>query len=610
MKDLNRSINAAVRDLAVFSLCINILMLTLPLYMLQVYDRVLSSSSLDTLVFISILAAGALIIMGLLEALRTFYASRLANRIDLSLAKPLLRAGIMRSDTGGDVSQLRDLHLVRSFLLNKTAFVIFDLPFAPLFILVLFFIHPWIGWLTAVGVVLMLLITLANQRAVGAHAREAALNTMTGMAGASVMVRNGQSLRALGMLNTVIDQWADDTHKGVEANSQAARINSIYGGISKTLRMVIQMAVLGLGAWLVLNQRMTPGMIFASTIISGRALQPFDQAIASWRTIIDARAAWKRVQMMAAEGMRVAPSTDRVAPIGHIRTEQLGLHVRAKDNSAKIILNNINVVIPAGKTVGVIGPSGAGKSTLLRILARAQENYTGSVRVDETALANWDPEFYGKHIGYVEQSVDLLPGTIGQNIARFDPDAADADIIAAAKLAMVHHIIEKLDDSYQTVIRPGAQELSGGQRQQVALARAFYGDPKILILDEPNASLDEAGRQAFARAVNSAKNQGVTLLIATHGRELLPLIDLLLFMENGRVTLYDERDVVLRKLEEAAAKRAVNAPQNQKSSANLRVVEPSNEVAQGQKPAKKSPFADYGAGMKPLKNDGSDAKDA
>ncbi len=586
--NLQYPLKKAIFDIAIFSFGVNALMLVMPLYMLQIYDRVLSSSSIDTLVFLSIIAVCALLVLGALEAVRSMYGTRIANRLDLAYSRPaMLKAMHEAGQNANDLRIVRDLAQLRSFLNSRLAFVVFDLPFAPLFIGVLYFIHPILFWITFGGVVVLVVLALINQWASSRAGNQAKAAEMTAQVSAQALIRNAESLRALGMTDNAMRAWETHQFNNLQNSDQRARVSSFMTGLSRSIRLGLQIAVLGVGAYLVLDREMTAGMIFAASIISGKGLQPIDQVIGSWRQIIDSFAAWRDLRAninLKAPGERY---TDFPAPSGSITAENLIYHAK-KVLGSKAIIKGVSFNLPAGKSLGVLGKSGAGKSTLLRMIAGAIGPSGGTIRVDNNDISNWDPERLGRHVGYVEQRVELLPGTIAQNIARFDDDVADADIVAAAEAAHVAKTIEALPDSYQTIVGAGAQQLSGGEMQQIGLARAFYGDPKILLLDEPNSNLDPEARIQFDKAIMSARNAGKTIIIITQRDEILKHVDALLALKEGTVLDFGLRDDVLeRQFGLRKAARSKSQPAAVKIQGN------------GQPGDNRSPFADYGSGLKP-----------
>lgn len=550
----------SVLEICLFSAVTNILVLILPLYMLQVYDRVLPAANLDTLTYLTLLALLCLLLFGVLEVLRGVYASRLAARLDVSLGTSSFLAAMSGPRAGlGDIQALRDLATLRGFIASRTIFFLFDLPFGPIFVGLLYFIHPLLFLVTVVGAVLMVSIAVLNQVASSRPGKEAAENLGASMNLAQAFARNFETVRALGMVSNAIEFWGTRFSGSLHASDGLARINAFYGGVSRTTRLVLQIAILGVGAYLVLHNEMTAGMIFASSMIGARALQPLDQIIGSWRQIIDANLAWKRlsdVQSRSGPKENVALPTPR----GALSVDQIIYYLPGSADGSLPLIKRVSFEVAPGETVAIIGPSQAGKSTLARLIVGAIEPRSGAIRIDGGDIRNWDPEELGRHIGYLPQDVELFPGTVGQNIARFEPDAPDEKLVQAGQRAHVHELILGQKDGYSTVIGPTGVRLSGGERQRIGLARAFYGDPKVLILDEPNANLDADGEAALERAIAQARARKATVLVITHRPSLAAKCDRILMLSNGQIEIYGLAKDVLDRLAERRAQVGPPAP--------------------------------------------------
>ena len=552
--------------LGVFSLVVNLLLLVVPLYMLQIYDRVLPTQSTATLTYLSIIAVGALIVLGLLEVVRALMASRAAQRLESTVGADALVVSMMSGRaTQGDIQPLRDLSAIKQFVSSRAIFNLIDLPFAPLFIGILYLVHPALFLLTLGGAAILLLLALFNQWLVSRPQRESGDNAMQAQMTAQALTRNSESLRAMGMIDAAVRRWGEAQARSMQAHGQVDGRNAVLTGISRTIRMGLQVAILGYGAWLVLAGEMTAGMIFASSIISGRALQPIDQVIGGWRQYTSTWTAWKRVQAQVGAMNTGRTYTPMPAPRGVLSVE----NVSVRNPSGRVdqpILDRVSMRLQPGQVLGVLGPSGSGKSTLVRVLTGAVVPAAGAVRLDGSDLRNWDPSVLGRHVGYVAQEVELLPGTIASNIARLDPEPDPAKLQAAAEAAQVTDLIKSLPGGFDTPVGLGGMGLSGGERQRIALARAFYGDPAILILDEPNASLDEGGERALFLAVLAAKKAGRTVVMVSQRSMPTALTDLLLHLVDGRVdyfgepkAFYEKREAFMREREEkrrAAARAA------------------------------------------------------
>jgi ATP-binding cassette subfamily C protein len=532
--------------LAAFSLLTNLLVLAQPLYMLQVYDRVLPSQSISTLVFLSLAVGFALVILALMEIVRGVIANRAAARFDVGLSDLALRTVIRGSKDGIGAQPLRDIASLRGLIASKVLFGLLDLPFATIFIAIMYFIHPALFWLTLGGAVLLTGVAVLNQWALSRASREQ--GDLAALAGqrAEYLARNAESLIAMGMVTNTVNGWGEVHARALAAADQAAQLNAWFAGLSRVLRLGLQIAILGYGALLVLEGQMTAGMIFAASLISGRALQPMDQIIGSWRQLSSGREAWKRVQDFMEKADRRDRFTSLPAPRGLLEVQDL-LQPNPADPAKPPILARISFRLEPGESVAVLGPSGSGKSTLARMIVGAATPRAGHVRIDSHELRNWDPEELGRHIGYLAQDVDLVPGTIAQNISRFEPQADSAAIVAAARAAHVEDLIARMPHGYDTLIGPGGVQISGGEKQRIALGRALYGNPRILVLDEPNSSLDRAGELALMRALADARKNSVTIFIITQRDMVLAGVDKIMRMQNGQILEFDKREIVIER---------------------------------------------------------------
>jgi PrtD family type I secretion system ABC transporter len=544
---LRKFVSRGMLELGFLSFAINLLLLTQPIYMLQVYDRVLPAASLTTLLFLSVITLGAVIVWGLLDSFRQVYATRLAARFETELgARALLASSLGPNAELGDTQPLRDLATVRAFVGSRILQGLFDLPFVPIFLVLLIFIHPYLFILTIFGVVLVSVIAWINQRAVVDSAKKAAEGSMKAMSAAQSFTRNAETIRSMGMVRNTIGVWGVAQSNALIALDENASVNAFYGGLSRSIRQLLQIAIMGLGAWLVIDGKTTAGMIFATSMISGRALQPIDQLVGGWRQIWDSKLAWDRlnVALTTTEALQL-PKTDLPEPKGEIIAENLIYSPPSLRKTNEMLIKRISFGLPAGESVALVGPSGAGKSTLARLLCGAIDPTQGSVRIDRADIRQWDRDRLGKHIGYLPQDADMMPGTIAQNISRFSPDAKDEDIVMAAKKAQVHEMILGFPGGYGALLGPGGMTPSGGQRQRIGLARAFYGSPKILILDEPNSNLDGDGDAALDRALVQAKADKITVVLVTQRKTSVDKIDRLMIMRDGQIEDYGPREKVV-----------------------------------------------------------------
>jgi ATP-binding cassette subfamily C protein len=557
--DTKRFFVKSIVEIGIFSAAANVLLLVVPLYLLQVYDRVLPSSSMNTLLYVSLFALASLIVLGILDVIRAQYAGRVAARLDTAVGSRMFLASMEGPRAGlGDVQPLRDLATVRSFVSSRTLFFLFDLPFAPLFIVLLYFIQPLLFVITLIGAALMVAVAILNQAATSRSGRAASETLVSTMNSAQSFARNFETVRALGMTSNVLDLWGNRFADSLTASDQVNKTNAFYSGLSRTIRMILQIAILGVGAYLVLDERMTAGMIFASSIISGRALQPLDQIIGGWRLIVDSQRAWQRLKVLT-RGANAAEAKEHITlpdPKGALAADQIIYFVPDADPGAPPLIKRISFKVEAGETVAMIGPSQAGKSTLARLIVGAIAPRSGVIRIDGADTKNWNPDELGRHLGYLPQDVELFPGTIAQNISRFDPRAFDEEIVAAAQRAQVHDLILRQKSGYATEIGPMGVRLSGGEKQRIGLARAFYGDPKLVVLDEPNANLDAEGELALEKAIIEARSRKRTVMIITHKPSIAAKCDRVLMLRDGQIELYGPAKDVLQRLAQGPQKPA------------------------------------------------------
>ena len=561
----------SVFDIGLFSVIINVLLLVMPLYMMQVYDRVLPAANIDTLVYLSIMAILALAFLGLFEVVRSVYSQRVAANLDRNFASSAFAASLRspRADAG-DIQALRDLGTVRAFVASRGLSTLFDLPFVPLFVLLLAFVNPYLSLLTILGasvmVVLVVLTQMANRKNSAKASEQSARSNLT----AQAFVRNAETVRAMGMNGHITEAWGKTFGDALDTQDRASATSAVFSGVSRSTRMLLQLAILGLGAWLVLQGKMTAGMIFASSIISGRALQPLDQLIGGWRQTIDARLAWLRLKKAVPEGAERAPAKIQLPPpSGRLTVRDLMYVAPSSPPGAEPIIKRINFEIRAGEAIAIVGPSRAGKSTLARLLVGAIYPSSGTIELDGADLRTWDEAQLGRCVGYLAQDVQLLPGTIAQNLARFDPDAADEAVIDAAKRAQANELILAQRDGYQTTVGASNGALSGGERQRVGLARAFYGNPGILVLDEPNANLDQEGEQALGRALAEARQAGTTVVAVTHRLSLAATCDRVLLLRNGIIEMLGPSTEVLKQLTSGVAPPRPAAPAELNGQAHM-----------------------------------------
>ncbi|MCR9212715.1 MAG: type I secretion system permease/ATPase [Proteobacteria bacterium] len=546
--------------IALFGLAINLLMLTAPLFMMQVFDRVITSRNTDTLLLLMLVAGFALLTMSLLEGVRTFVLVRVSSWLDSQIGGAALTASIVSTlNSGKDASiqALRDLGTFRSFLTGPSVFPILDAPFAPIFLGIMFLLHPILGWIALIGAIILLILAVSNEMATRKLLAQSNEQSIIALKQAESASRNADVIEAMGMMPQLIDRWNNHNADALAAQANASDRGGIIAAASKFVRVMLQIGVTGAGAWLVIQGELTAGSMIAGSIIMGRALAPVEQAIGSWKGFLSARAAYNRLR----EQLNTSAVRQEVMalprPKGTVSVEGLSYtHV----NMTEPILRNINFKIEAGEVLGIIGPTAAGKTTLVRILVGNLKPRIGHARLDQMDVAEWSADDRGKHIGYLPQDIELFSGTIRENIARMG-EGDPADVIAAAKMAGIHEMVLRLEKGYETEIGEGGAALSGGQRQRIALARAVYGNPSFLVLDEPNANLDSVGESALMNAMENLRAQGMTIFVIAHRPNILQHVDKILVLKDGMVQEFGYRDDVMMKLQ--GVQKALPGPANQ-----------------------------------------------
>jgi ATP-binding cassette subfamily C protein len=528
------------------SCIINLLYLTGSIFMLEVYDRVLPSRSVPTLVGLIVLAVGLYMAQGILDLIRGRILGRVGTSLDEALNArvfdTIVRLPLTVGGRNEGLQPLRDLDNVRSFLGGMGPSAFFDLPWLPFYLLICFAFHVMIGLTALVGAVILVALTLITEYMSREPAREA-----MGLASrrndlAASSRRNAEVLVAMGMAGRLTKRWSDANEKYLAGNQHASDIAGGLGAVAKVMRMMLQSAVLGVGAYLVIHQEATAGIIIAGSILSARALAPVDLAIAHWKSFVAARHSWQRLTTLL-EQMPLKPAPTLLqSPSSRLSVEGVGI---AAPGDQKVIVQDVNFVLTAGAGLGVIGPSGSGKSSLARALVGVWQPFRGKVRLDGAALDQWSTDVLGRHIGYLPQDVELFAGTVAQNICRFDPEAKPDMVLAAAKDAGVHDMIIKMRDGYNTQVGEQGAALSAGQAQRVALARALYGDPFLVVLDEPNSNLDTEGDEALTRAVRSARERGAIVVVVAHRPIGIEAVDQILVLRDGRMQAFGPKETVL-----------------------------------------------------------------
>ncbi|HCG7191786.1 type I secretion system permease/ATPase [Vibrio parahaemolyticus] len=530
-----------------FSLFINLLVLAIPLYMLQVYNRVISSYSTDTLLLLTIIVLAALFTMSIIDIARAQMSKSFGFWMDAKLSVFMLKRSIQyQSHTGKSYTSqvLRDIQTIKSFLSSQAPYPLLDAPWTPLFILFVYLLHPFLGHIALLGSVVLFSLGLINELMTRKTMQESEVRAISHISSAELATQNANSILAMGMMNAFLEQWQSRV-QSVSVLEERVAGKSIYmANLSKFVRGSLQIFLLGGGAWLVIQHEITAGAMIASSILMSRALSPMEQAIGTWRSAMSARTAYKRLKEIDAIVRQDESDMPLPKPKGHY--ELTGLTYR-HPGATEPVLSSITLSIPPGVSVGVIGPSGTGKSTFARLLLGNIRPLAGKVTLDGMEVSIWASEDRGVHVGYLAQEVELFPGTIRENIARFKEEDP-AKVIKAAQLAGCHELILKKNKGYDFVIGENGRGLSGGERQRIALARAVYGDPSIVVFDEANANLDGEGEAAYQRLIAYLKSQGSTIVVIAHNPSTLRQMDRLLYLADGRAKLYGARDEVLKRL--------------------------------------------------------------
>ena len=534
----------ALGAVALFTAVINLGYLAPMAYMLQVYDRVMTGRNVTTLVMLSLMVAGFYILIGLLERLRNRILIDVSDRIDERLGQQVFSAAFRRrlnAGEGGVAQSLQHLNELRQFLTGQGLFAFFDAPWAVIYLLTAFFLHPLIGWATLVAMGVLTLFAWATELATRKLLLQGARASSAGMHYAGASLANAEVIQAMGMLGAISQRWLTFQRQAVQYQNQASDRAGLLGAISKTLRLALQSGMLGLGAWLAIHNEISPGAVIAGTFLLGRALAPLEMAIASWRPFLSARQALASLDALLSAYPVPLVEVDLPSPQGEILLD----HVDAGPPGQPATLKGVFLHLARGEFLVVMGPSGSGKTTLARILAGVWPTQSGHVRLDGADMYNWPREKVGPAIGYLPQDVELFAGTVGQNIARFGPIDSER-VVRAAKAAGVHDLVVRLAQGYETPVGDGGHVLSGGQRQRIGLARALYGDPTLVILDEPNASLDEEGAAALLASLTVLKARGATIVVVSHHTHLVRLSDKIMILREGQVFIAGPRDQVAR----------------------------------------------------------------
>jgi PrtD family type I secretion system ABC transporter len=552
--ELERAIRACRSGFAVcamFSLVINVLMLTLPVYMLQVYDRVLTTGRVETLIMLTLIATIALAVMCALDALRTALTIRIGCWLNEQLG-PAYLACAVRGRLQGELlgaEPLRDIAQIQNFIATQGLTAFFDAPWVPIFVAVIWILHPMLGFVALSSAVVLFVLSIVNEMATRKANQTANRRQIEATLLADATIRNAEIVQAMHILPAMTDRWAAVNGTVIDGLRRSGDVGGLVLATTKFVRFFVQVAILGVGAWLVVNSQLSAGAMIAGSILLGRALAPVELAIAVWRNFIAARFSYDRLKKTIGDYPAPLKRTRLPAPRGRVVVDALSY---LTPNTAQLILSQVSCDVEPGEVLAIIGPSGAGKSTLCRLMVGLAIPNVGEIRLDGSPIHHWDPAQFGRHVGFLPQDVELFAGSVRDNIARMQ-SVDDEAVVNAARLACAHEMIQHLPQGYDTRVGDGGVRLSGGQRQRVGLACAVFGSPQFIVLDEPNANLDQAGEASLSEAIFELKKAGVALIIVGHRPSTLSAADKILFLKEGRVAMFGQRDHVLNALQEASA---------------------------------------------------------
>ncbi len=565
-----RRLRSFVLLAAAASLVLNVALLMPAIYMLQVFDRVLTSNSVETLLMLGLITLLFLVLGFFIDTVRTRALAWAGRSLDRKLAPSAVRSSLQQAAAGPgrvDTDALRDISQLRTFLSGPGVLALFDAPWATLYLVLITLMHPLLGLAATLGALVLVALGVLTDRLTREAAEQALSCSRASTRTAEKLARNAEAIVGMGMTGTAVARWREHHDQSLKAQETHGRASSLLAALARGLRQVLQVVMLGLGAWLVIDMQASSGVMIAATILLSRALQPVEHLISGWRALTEARGAWQRLSERSAD----VPAETTVAlpePRGAIDVERLAY---AFTPSRPAVLRNVSFAIAPGESVGVIGASASGKTTLVRLLLGLWRPQAGCVRLDGADTSRWARDALGEHIGYLPQGVELLSGTVGENIARLGTvcgSEASERIVRAARLAHAHEMILQLPDGYETQIGDGGAILSGGQRQRIALARALYGDPRLVVLDEPSANLDTVGEAALLAALAELKARGVTVIIVTHSATLMAALDKLALLKNGTLEMFGPSAAVMARMRQpAATQRVVSFPPGKTSEA-------------------------------------------
>ncbi|MFT6332938.1 MAG: ATP-binding cassette subfamily C protein [Lentimonas sp.] len=516
-------------------------MLSTSIYSLQVLDRVLSSNSMETLMMLSIIMVVVYAILAFLQIIRSFIFTQVSNWLDSKLSSPLLESSITFDAKTKGSQNLRDLQTIKSFITGQPITHLFDAPWAIIYFIVIFFIHWVNGFIVLGGAAILFILALLNEKLTKKQIEKSNEMNVLSMKRIDVISRNAEIVKAMGMKTDMTKSWQKINQDLTKITTSLAVRSAIITNITKSIRLLIQMSVMAVGALLVIKGKMSAGGIIATSILTGKALAPFDQAVSIYKAVINAKKSYSRLVENLKTFEEKEEKMQLPEPKGEIQLDKIFYKI---PNSDQMIIKGINITINSGEIIGIIGSSGSGKTTLARLITNVLTPDKGSVRLDGSDLKNQDSEEVGRHMGYLPQDIELFEGAIKDNIARMKEDANSEEIVEAANFAGIHDLIIKLPKSYET----NAINLSAGQRQRIGLARAFFGKPKFVVLDEPNSNLDSGGDQALMNTIKNARQAGITTIIISHRPTILSVVDKILVIHEGEAKMFDEAKKVIKEM--------------------------------------------------------------
>lgn len=525
------------------SFVLNLLMLVSPIYMMQVFDRVLTSGRVETLIMLTLIAAVAIFVLGQLDTLRQRTLTRIGLWFDQRLAIPVLSSSIQRAHGTNEVSAepMRDVSSLRGFLGGQGIIPFLDSPWVPFFVLIIFFLHPLLGVVALLGAVALFVLALVSEFATRAPTRQAGEKQLAAWSQAEGAVRNSEVVQAMGMMPSLLRRWSQHNNEALQKQLRASDRSAEISGYIKAIRIFVQVAILGLGAYLVIGGSLTAGGMIAASILLGRGLAPVEQSVGAWRNLQNARAAYQRIRDVLEHGEGESEKLRLTKPKGRLSVEAVTYEPKG---TKRPIIDAVSFDLDPGEAIAVVGPSASGKSTLCRLLVGVLSPTDGAVRLDGADVRSWPRNQFGEHVGYLPQMVSLFDGTVAENIARMaDPDSDQ--VIEAAKRADVHDMVLRLADGYNTPVSEVGPLLSGGQRQRLGLARALYGNPCLLVLDEPNSNLDQEGEIALMKTIDRLRKDGTSVVMVAHRTSVISHVDKLLILVDGKVRMLGPCDEVI-----------------------------------------------------------------